>query len=43
MQQGQDDVIGRRGSMPKGVARRQEILDRAIEVRNMEMPLMEMS
>ena len=31
---GQDDegVIGRRGSQPKGVARRQEILDRAIEV-----------
>lgn len=25
-------VIGRRGSQPKGVARRQEILDRAIEV-----------
>ncbi|MCM3695629.1 TetR/AcrR family transcriptional regulator [Microbacterium oleivorans] len=31
---GEDDdaVIGRRGSQPKGVARRQEILDRAIEV-----------
>ncbi|HCJ48976.1 MAG TPA: TetR family transcriptional regulator [Microbacterium sp.] len=27
-----DAVIGRRGSQPKGVARRQEILDRAIEV-----------
>lgn len=27
-----DAVIGRRGSRPKGVARRQEILDRAIEV-----------
>ncbi len=29
---GQGPVIGRRGSQPKGVARRQEILDRAIEV-----------
>jgi TetR/AcrR family transcriptional regulator, transcriptional repressor of aconitase len=28
----EDAVIGRRGSQPKGVARRQEILDRAIEV-----------
>ena len=28
----EDAVIGRRGSRPKGVARRQEILDRAIEV-----------
>ncbi|MTE22792.1 TetR/AcrR family transcriptional regulator [Microbacterium sp. ZXX196] len=28
----EDDVIGRRGSYAKGVARRKEILDRAIEV-----------
>ncbi|MFJ6678595.1 TetR/AcrR family transcriptional regulator [Microbacterium sp. NPDC091382] len=32
MGQDEDEVIGRRGSRPKGVARRQEILDRAIEV-----------
>lgn len=32
MESEQGAVIGRRGSQPKGVARRQEILDRAIEV-----------
>ncbi|WP_394278789.1 TetR/AcrR family transcriptional regulator [Microbacterium sp.] len=32
MEHDETAVIGRRGSQPKGVARRQEILDRAIEV-----------